>query len=308
MGHGKSSPKGKVHSNTGTPQETRKKSNKTADQFRAHHGEVPKHLQDHLPDFIGSVDNVINITEITSQADTATNADESNLGEIAGRGYGASDNKVFNFHSDDYGILMLCHSIVPESVYGSFGIDQGNTMIYYNDYYQEEYMNIGLQPVPKYLLNALDLQTGSEVPAFHPHPSDGGDSPTTDVGILSYAPKDFQYKEYHSRVHGFFNPSRQLFGQSIHIPDSVYGYSDMQSFMVMRGDMALRYLWVPGGIWPANNTFDFTKAKLYVNPRIFDTIFSVSADDTELTDEFISHVKFVCHASQPMSILGLPKF
>ena len=28
VGHGKSSPKGKVHSNTGTPQETRKKSNK----------------------------------------------------------------------------------------------------------------------------------------------------------------------------------------------------------------------------------------------------------------------------------------
>ena len=28
MEHGKSSPKGKVHSNTGTPQETRKKSNK----------------------------------------------------------------------------------------------------------------------------------------------------------------------------------------------------------------------------------------------------------------------------------------
>ena len=27
MGHGKSSPKGKVHSNTGLPQETRKKSN-----------------------------------------------------------------------------------------------------------------------------------------------------------------------------------------------------------------------------------------------------------------------------------------
>ena len=27
VGHGKSSPKGKVHSNTGTPQETRKKSN-----------------------------------------------------------------------------------------------------------------------------------------------------------------------------------------------------------------------------------------------------------------------------------------
>ena len=28
MGHGKSSPKGKVHNNTGIPQETRKKSSK----------------------------------------------------------------------------------------------------------------------------------------------------------------------------------------------------------------------------------------------------------------------------------------
>ena len=53
--------------------------NKTADQFRAHHGEVPRHLIDHIPDFIGSVDNVIQVTEITSQADTASAADESNL-------------------------------------------------------------------------------------------------------------------------------------------------------------------------------------------------------------------------------------
>lgn len=70
--------------------------NKTADQFRAHHGEVPRHLIDHLPDFIGSVDNEIQITEITSQADTAQSDDESNLGEIAGRGYGASNAKYFH--------------------------------------------------------------------------------------------------------------------------------------------------------------------------------------------------------------------
>ena len=37
--------------------------------------------------------------KITSQADTASDPDESNLGAIAGRGYGASTNKVFHFHS-----------------------------------------------------------------------------------------------------------------------------------------------------------------------------------------------------------------
>ena len=43
--------------------------NRTTAQFKAHHGEVPKHLIDHLPDFIGSVDNEIQITEITSQSE-----------------------------------------------------------------------------------------------------------------------------------------------------------------------------------------------------------------------------------------------
>ena len=56
--------------------------NRTTAQFKAHHGEVPKHLIDHLPDFIGSVDNEIQITEITSHSDTASSSDESNLGEL----------------------------------------------------------------------------------------------------------------------------------------------------------------------------------------------------------------------------------
>ena len=247
--------------------------NKTADQFRAHHGEVPRHLIDHLPDFIGSVDNEIQITEITSQADTASSTDESNLGEIAGRGYGASNNKVFHFHSDDYGILMLLHAIVPENTYSSFGFDFGNTMVYYNDFFQTEYQNIGLQAVPKYLLNSLDIYGSPAVDTEH---GTGGESlPSVDLGIVGYAPRYFNYKQYPSKVHGLFNPSRlSTYEQGVASP---FGYDDMQSFVMPRADLVLQM----DSSLLSVSTFTMTLSNLYVHPSLFDSIFAVNADASQ---------------------------
>lgn len=273
--------------------------NRTTAQFKAHHGEVPKHLIDHLPDFIGSVDNEIQITEITSQSDTASAADESNLGEIAGRGYGASDARTFQFHSDDYGILMLLHAIVPENTYSSYGLDAGNTMISYSDFYQQEFMNLGLQAVPNYLLNAHD--NNALTPGQLDPEGTGGETFTTDLGILGYAPRYFNYKQYVSKVHGFFNPSRlAAYGYT---PSSKFGYADMQSFVLTRSDM------VPDIYSNTRfNGFQMTLSKLYVNPHVFDSIFAQDASDSEITDEFFSHVKFECSSLLPMSVLGLPQF
>ena len=273
--------------------------NRTTAQFKAHHGVVPRHLVDHLPDFIGSVDNVIQITEITSQSDTASAVDESNLGEIAGRGYGASDNRKFNFHSDDYGILILLHAIVPENTYSSYGLDPGNTMISYSDFYQQEYMNIGLQAVPNFILNAQDdnaLTPGQLVPE-----GEGKETFSEDLGILGYAPRYYNYKQYVSKVHGFFNPSRlAAYGFT---PANKFGYADMQSFVLTRNDMV-------ADIYSNSkfNRFVMTLSKLYVNPSIFDSIFSKAADNSEISDEFFSHVKFECDSLLPMSVLGLPQF
>ena len=51
-----------------------------------------------------------------------------------------------------------------------------------------------------------------------------------------------------------------------------------------------------------------TLSKLYVNPHVFDSIFSQAASDSEITDEFFTHVKFECSSLLPMSVLGLPQF
>lgn len=276
--------------------------NRTVNQFRAHHGVVPRHLMDHLPDFIGSVDNEIQITEITSQADTAIDADESNLGEIAGRGYGVTNNRTFNFHSDDYGILILMHAIVPENTYNSFGIDVGNTRVYYSDFYQSEYTNLGLQAIPKYLLDVTDNQFTGETTG------EGTDIFTTDVGVVGYAPRDFGYKTYVSKVHGLFNPSRLWDGSSPADPrPSRYGFSDMQSFVMARRDLNRRFIKTQQGSVIAGELM-MTLSQLYVHPSLFDSIFAVAASNSETTDTFISHVRFSCDASLPMPILGLPQF
>lgn len=274
--------------------------NKTADQFRAHHGVVPRHLIDHLPDFIGSVDNEIHITEITSTADTKSDVDENNLGDIRGRGYGASDSRTFTFKSDDYGILFLCSAIVPESTYDSFGIDFGNTMVSYTDFFQNEFENIGLQAVPKYLVAPSTNDTPSN------SDSTGGDTFNASDGVIGYAPRYFNYKQYPSKVHGLFNGSRLLLNQTGSI--DVFGYADMQSFVMPRTDILSMVQVNAEGTNFTLYPLSMALSNLYVSPRLFNSLFAIQADNTELSDIFFSHVKFICEASQPMTVLGLPQF
>ena len=274
--------------------------NKTADQFRAHHGVVPRHLLDHLPDFIGSVDNEIHITEITSTADTKSDVDENNLGDIRGRGYGASDSRTFTFKSDDYGILFLCSAIVPESTYDSFGIDFGNTMVSYTDFFQNEFENIGLQAVPKYLVAPSTNDTPSSPD------STGGDTFNSSDGVIGYAPRYFNYKQYPSKVHGLFNGSRLLLNQTGSI--DVFGYADMQSFVMPRTDILSMVQVNAEGTNFTLYPLSMALSNLYVSPRLFNSLFAIQADNTELSDIFFSHVKFICEASQPMTVLGLPQF
>lgn len=277
--------------------------NKTVDQFRAHHGVVPRHLIDHLPDFIGSVDNEIMIKEITSQANTL-NAEEgeNNLGEIRGRGYGASDNRTFNFYSDDYGILLLLHTIVPENTYSSYGLEKGNMMIYYSDFFQQEYENIGLESVPKIMLNTLCRYPFPEL--VHGQGSDDF-ADSYDEGNIGYAPRNYGYKQYPSKVHGLFNPNRVKAGFNQASLD-VFGYSDMQSFVLTRNDMVGQLTMTSSSI--SYPTLTMSLSKLYVNPSVFDSIFAFAADDWFDSDPFITHARFNCQAMLPMSVIGLPQF
>ena len=277
---------------------------KSMDQWRAHYGVVPEHMQDDYPDFIGSVDNLIHISQVVSQANTLSDDDKSNLGDIAGRGYGASDNKKFRFHAKEYGVVMLLRSVVAENVYASYGIDRANQLIYYSDFWQPEFQNIGLEAVPKSIIQGFK-------PASEVDPTgEGGSSPLpSNSSVIGYAPRNYQLKQYRSRVHGLFNPNRFLDQiPSWTNPNVPFGFGELEAFVQLRRDVVQELIYNDGNNTLTIGNVPITLSTLYVNPQVTNSTFAFDADAFEDTDTFITKHRFNCDSVQPLTTLGLPQF
>ena len=279
---------------------------KAKDQWRAHYGTVPEHLKDDYPDFIGSVDNPIHISQVVSQANTLAENDKSNLGDIAGRGYGASDPKKFRFHAKEYGIIMLFRSIVSENVYMSYGIDRANQLIYYSDFWQPEFQNIGLEAVPKSIIQGF-------VPSQSAPSGEGGDTPLpVTSSVIGYAPRNYQLKQYRSKVHGLFNPSRFLNVPQGIFDTPVFNFGQLESFVQLRRDLMQECIYsidqTGTSISLVVGNVPISLSTLYVNPSVTNSTFAFDADAFEDSDTFIHKHRFNCDAVQPLSVLGLPQF
>ena len=249
--------------------------NRTNDNFRAHYGVAPRYDIDLYPDMIGSSDNTISIQEVVSTADTSTEEGTSNLGDIAGKGYGVSDKKYFNYQSNDFGVLMVLYAARPEVQYNSFGLDRSNQLVSRNDYFVEEFQNNGLEPV-----TSKDFLMSS-----------------TPIKNLGFSPRFRNYKAVLSKVHGLFN---ELHGQDVSL-------QDFENWVVARRDIYSNY---NGHVWhdPSDAVISTATSVRYVNPALLDTIFALSADSTESTDHFMINSFIQCLATLPMSRLGLPSF
>lgn len=279
-------------------------------QYRAHYGVVPRHMEDHYPDFIGSVDNQIVIDRVINSANTAPDVtEETNLGDLGGRAYGASNPRTFHCHSTEHGVIMVLRSVVPENCYSSYGLDRANQLINYSDFWQPEFQNIGLEFIPKCISDAvLDLPV---IDGQYPDSEDWGKDVTQASLGYGFAPRNYQLKTKLSKVHGMFNPNRSGYkmsweGQSSFMP---YGFVDMQSFVMVRQDL--------NSIININkNThsissivgISMTKGLFYIDPSLANSVFIVDADDYELTDPFIHRHYVICNAVQPLTVLGLPQF
>ena len=274
-------------------------------QYKAHFGAVPRHMADDYPEFIGSTDNVIHISQVVSQANTMADEDKSNLGDLSGRGYAASDNKEFRFHCNEQGVVLLLRSIVAENVYTSYGLARANQLIYYTDFYQSELQNIGLEAVPKKLLTSFNPSSDYDDTLVD---GVGGDSLQLPASpVLGYAPRNYQLKQYVSKAHGLFNPSRFT---GVPISPSQwkpYGFGELEAFVQLRRDVMERIYQTPSGELQFVQ-FALTLGALYCSPSITDSTFAFDADSFEDTDTFIHKIRFNFDAIQPLSVLGLPQF
>lgn len=118
------------------------------DQTLAHFGfEVPHDVKHEISNF-GHDITEIGIGEVISTAST----DGAPLGEIAGKGYGASNNSTHKFTAPCHGVVMVIMSIVPKRSYRDTYL-KVNALTSPNDLYKPEYDHLGQQPLFSYEVN-----------------------------------------------------------------------------------------------------------------------------------------------------------
>lgn len=148
-------------------------------QIEAHFGVSPSDALSERCKFIdGSVSN-LDISEVTN-----TNLADNNAAEIAGKGVGVGDGRIY-FSTDVHGYLMCIYHAVPLLEYASDGIKRTNLKTMVTDYVIPEFDKTGMVSVPLIELTNRAI-------------------PKSDFKLLGYAPRYYDMKTAVDEVHGAF--------------------------------------------------------------------------------------------------------
>lgn len=111
--------------------------------------EVSKAAVDYRPTYVGGTYQNILFSEVLQTS--ATQSGKA-LGSYAGHGIsgGSPDNSfIGNFHSDDFGYLLFCACIMPDTYY-SQGVNKLWTRRQQTEFYLPERSKMGMQPILNY--------------------------------------------------------------------------------------------------------------------------------------------------------------
>lgn len=159
--------------------------NHVKDNMTAHYG-VESDFRDHRPVYLGSVSAPLNIGDVMATANSSYDGNtnpNTNVGDIAGKGLSALDEKVFKFDSKDFGVIMAIASILPEAEYNALGISRPNQLLEAEDFFIPEYENLGLEAVSS--LNFVNV-------------------PKDAAKVIGYAPRYYGYKTKLDKCYDIF--------------------------------------------------------------------------------------------------------
>lgn len=114
---------------------------------------------------------------------TSESTETGKLGEIAGQGISASYNQLGRFTADDYGIVMVVMSIIPETIYTT-GIDIKDTQLTFEEQYFPIMNNLSAEAI----INKELFVSGNV---------------ETDNDIFGYSERYEEYKSRRNKVKGF---------------------------------------------------------------------------------------------------------
>lgn len=113
--------------------------------IQAFFGNKPSHADKFRPRYFGGSYAPVVVSEVLQTS--STDSEPTPLGSSAGHGISSSSSRLGSFHSDDFGIMMITASYIPDVMYHQ-GIDKKFSL-----QFQEEFplpTRVGLGPEPIY--------------------------------------------------------------------------------------------------------------------------------------------------------------
>lgn len=160
-------------------------------------GESSPSCDNCTPRYLGSYDSSLDISEVT--ATTAYNGPSSStsnyLGEVGGKGTSTNQkNGVIKFKSEDFGVIMGVHYIVPDAEYQMNRYNRHCCKLSRSDFFNPAFDRLGLQPLYRGEI-LLDK--------------------TNNQNIVGMQARYIEYKSRENEIHGNFQRGRSLQAWSI---------------------------------------------------------------------------------------------
>jgi len=114
------------------------------DQFKARFGVDVGDKVSFESERLGSMQSDIVFGEVTN---TALDPNSSNLGEVGGKGVGiGKEEKPIDFYCEEDSLIVVTHYFVPRAQYDAYGVDEWNTKLTRESFFNREFERLGLRP------------------------------------------------------------------------------------------------------------------------------------------------------------------
>lgn len=238
-------------------------------QIAAHFGFKVPESRRNCAQFIGGFDNQVVVDEVTATANGSVSSGSSSsssvVGQVFGKGIGSMNSNVISYDTKEHGIIMCIYSVVPQVDYNSFYMSNFNRKLTREQFFQPEFQNLGYVPLSGY---DMVLTTGADVNKASSHNN----------ATLGYVPRYQEYKTGRDVVFGEFISGKSL---------SAWTTPRIDLFR-SRGDLV-----------------NLTPSDFMIDPKVLDSVFSVSYDGHSKFDQFLINSFFNVKAVRPMSVTGL---
>lgn len=238
------------------------------EQLEAHFNvKLSEALSDHCR-YIGGTSSGVTISEVLN-----TNL-ESAAADIKGKGVGGSFGSE-TFETNEHGILMCIYHAVPVLDYLRSGQDLQLLHTLATDLPIPEFDHIGMEALP---IESLFNEYSTE-----------GSAIIDDVPVLGYVPRYVAYKTSVDWISGAFETTLGTW---------------IAPLTIEQQTSKLAYDSVSGGVVTFGYTMTYGFFK--VTPRVLDSIFVTSCNDTWDTDQFLVNVSFNVKPVQNLDYNGMP--